>query len=229
MRGRMVFAGLTLGLITLSASGQSLNMNFGTATTPTVAPTYGAAAGQAGTWNQVTNAAASNFALVGLNGLPSGVTLTLDGGTMFFFNNTAPNGTTTAPGSNAENLLDSLWDPSGTSGIITISNLAAGPYDIYTYGVAPDSATDRTVITIGGNAQTVQGQLPNPFNESYSLGLTHALHNVNHAGGNLIINIGTGAGGFESVNGIQLVLIPTPGALALLGVAGMIGPRRRRR
>jgi len=221
---------LAAPILALSAPAlaQSLNINFATTATPPVAATYGAGAGQAGTWNHVTNAAAVNFALVGLNGLPSGVTVSLDGGSMFFFNTAAPNGVTTAAGSDAERLLDSLWDPSGTSGIITIGNLAAGQYAIYTYGVAPDSATDRTVITIGAESQTVQGQLPNPFNEGYAQGLTHSLHNLNHAGGNLVINIGTGAGGFESVNGIQIVLIPAPGVLAMLGLAGVIGPRRRR-
>jgi hypothetical protein len=217
---------------TVAASAQSFNINFGSTATLTLPNTYGAAAGLGGTgsWNQITNPAVVNAPLVGLNGAAIGATLSLDGGTMFNFINSAPNGTTTPAGSNAERLLDSLWDPGAgnPAGNITINNLAAGMYDIYTYGVAPDGNADRTTITIGGNQQVVQGQLPNPFTDNdYAVGLTHAFHQINHAGGSLVISIGVGPGGFASVNGIQFV-IPGPGALALLGLAGLVGPRRRR-
>jgi hypothetical protein len=210
---------------TVAASAQSFNINFGTTATPLINSTYGAAAGQAGNWNQVTNSAVVNQALVNIAGGASAATLSLDGGTMFYFPTAVPNGVTTS--GDAQSLLDSLWDTGGP-GLITINGLAPGVYDFYIYAIAPDSNTAITTINLNGlGVQNVGGQLPNPFNDQYAVGLTHALYqNVNIAGGaSVVVNF---SAVFASVNGMQIRLVPAPGALALLGVAGLVGTRRRR-
>jgi MYXO-CTERM domain-containing protein len=217
-----------------SAWGQNFNIDFsGTGTAPpgpAPASTYGAAANQVGFWNNVTNPAAAGVVLNDLSNLVTAVTISLDGGFHGAF--TGPNSNATTAGSDAELLLDDGWDPTGLDGVITIANLAAGVYDIYTYGVAPDSITDLTGVTVVGAVQgnqQVGGALPNPFNDQYALGLTHALHTVTvTAGSNVVINIDNAGGGFETVNGIQIVTVPGPGALALFGLAGFVGTRRRR-
>jgi hypothetical protein len=68
-----------IGLVAAAVAGaQSLNIDFGTATDPGagLAPaSYGAAAGQVGSWNQVGTGAVAN--LLGLGGGSSGVSITV--------------------------------------------------------------------------------------------------------------------------------------------------------
>jgi hypothetical protein len=110
--------------------------------------------------------------------------------------------------------------------IFSFTNLAAGVYDVYSYGVAPDSSTFITSSIVGGGpAQNIGGVIPV---NAYALGVTHSLvSGYNHGGGNLAIAMDC-VTGFGTVNGFQLVLIPGPGALAVFGLAGMMGSRRRR-
>ena len=58
-------------------------------------------------------------------------------------------------------------------------------------------------------------------------GVTHALFNVNHPGGNMVIGV-PDVVGFESVNGLQIAPIPEPASVGLM-LAGALGLVRRRR
>lgn len=128
-----------------------------------------------------------------------------------------------------QNLFAGTMDLGGTGTAprtFTISGLMDGAYDIYVYAMAPDSATFITNIDINGDVQSVGGTISSPG--FYAAGTTHSLHSVNIVGGSIDIITSTG-NGFGSFGGLQFVMIPAPGALALLGVAGMIGVPRRRR
>ncbi len=183
---------------------------------------YGAAAGQAGFWNAV-NAGAAGFALFDLSGAATSVTLTNIGGLgNFAFDNAGTSGDDQA-------LMDDLQDVGGTGGLATwnFSGLTDGPYWVYTYAWAPDNDTFASEVTVAGSPdppQLVGGLWPG----GHALGTTYALHTIDVVAGTISIDIATSSG-FGSVNGFQIVLIPAPGGLVVLAVAGCVGARRRRR
>lgn len=201
-----------------AAFGQAFNIDFNNAFgTPTAA--YGAGAGQPGTWNDVSF---TGFAvpLNGLGGGATGVTAQVDGTAgPFSFNNAGTTG-------DDERLMDDLFDVGGVggTGTVTISGLAAGAYDVYTYAWAPDSGTFITSVTVGGAALTSGGAWPGVPTS----GITHTQHVANvGAGQNLVINVATSSG-FGSLNGVQIAPVPEPATLSLLALGGIAVLRRRR-
>jgi hypothetical protein len=67
------------------------------------------------------------------------------------------------------------------------------------------------------------------FSNTFTLGVTHVIHTVQPANGNITIGVTDAAGsppGF--VNGFQLVAIPGPGVLPALVCASFVIRRRRR-
>lgn len=181
------------------------------------AVTYGAAAGNTGFWNRLTDGAAGigqapssavpwyvNSDLAGTNGAPTGVSVsaTASAGTNslgdFEFNNAA---TTT----NDQALMDDFADVGGAgkSLTFTFSNLQSGLYDVYTYAWAPDSASFASTVFVANsssaNPQTCGGAWPG----AHQLGITYTKHSVALSGGTLTIRVTTQSG-FGSVNGIQL-------------------------
>ncbi|MBC8108284.1 MAG: PEP-CTERM sorting domain-containing protein [Anaerolineae bacterium] len=220
------------GGLCATANAELINIDFSSTGVagPAPASSYGAASGQAGVWNNFTTAAVTSAPLVDIGGNATAVTLSLTaGGFMFDSANFAPNGTSTAPGSNEEFLMDDVWD-SPANAQITVGNLAAGAYALYVYGGSPDSGTVQMNFIVNGNSQFVGGVWVNPFDgpEDYQVGVTHALFNVNHAGGNLVINVPDVAG-FESVNGLQITAVPEPASIGLIAVTALAAVRRRRR
>jgi len=193
------------------ANGQSFNVDLNTA----VAATSGlgppsasfAAVGQAGTWNAFSGDIALTINLVDLTGAPTGVTLARSSALGGNFN--ADHANTTG---DHQLLLDDGYDGAVT---FTFTGLASGTYDVITYGIAPDSDTARTSVTIPGststNPQVVGGAMP--VND-FVLGVTHARHTVKVCPGtSLVIQIAVGTS-FATVNGIQLVLTGASGICA---------------
>ncbi|HEY3243870.1 MAG TPA: IPT/TIG domain-containing protein, partial [Phycisphaerae bacterium] len=186
--------------------GQSLNVDIGRTTgagagAPSAA--FGGAAEQPGVWNDITGTTTGPFTLVGLDGAPTGVTLTRSSGSGGSFGSNNPN-----TSGDYEKLLDDGQDVggAGSSRIYTFNGLAAGAYVVYTYAVAPDNDTYISNVTVSGspgpNPQGVGGVIPV---DAFTAGITHAAHYVVLTSGAILtVTIATGSG-FGTVNGFQLV------------------------
>lgn len=217
---------LSFCLVT-SAQAQSFNIDINSTAGLVPSSAFGAAAGQAGVWNSVDGGVTPQ-ALVDLSGNATGVTWTSA------FSNGIFASLTNLPGADTEtvNLLTDVLDleTPGNSDTFTIAGLQNGTYEVYTYAMAPDSGDFRTDVNVNGTGvQTVGGA----FTGSFVLGVTHSMHTVTVTDGIITINTSVptiaGITNFGSLAGVQLVLVPGPGALALLGIAGLAGSRRRRR
>jgi len=218
-------------LLSANAMGQSFNVDLDTDAVGGAgdgAPTnaFGAASGSVGAWNLLSGITTVNIPLLGLNGLPTAATLTRNSalGGNFAFNNAQTSGDT-------QLLMDDGQDLSASTVpfVFTFGNLVAGTYSVYTYAAAPDfAAVDQTAVTINGVQLISTG--PIPAGGAFVVGVTHTLHTgiVVGAGGSIAITADGINGGFGTLNGFQLVLVPAPGAMALLGLAGLVGSRRRR-
>jgi hypothetical protein len=213
---------VAIAAIAPPAAAQPIYVDFGnTFGVPTTSPGYHAGASGAGPafWNNV-NGVVSNTPVAHVNGALSGITLTISSGTPFGFNNTLTTG-------NDEALMDDCLDLGGPGSLrtLTLRSLPAGAYTVYTYAAAPDLPhSSFTSVSIGGNSQVVGGAWVGPPLQ-FVQGITHSLHNVNHTGGALAINL-TAISGFGSLNGLQ-ILSPTvpcpPGGLASVRVYRVCG------
>jgi PEP-CTERM motif len=138
---------------------------------------------------------------------------------------------------------------SGSFGTLTLDNVAAGSYDLYLYGANYDgdrgavftvsNGTGGAPTAVGGYTQTIN---PNTSGGSgplttFTLGGDYVEFTgvTPDASGNIDITWTQGAndnsgGGEGDFNGMSLVAVPEPSALAFLGlgIAGLIVARRRK-
>lgn len=191
---------------------QSLNIDVGVAT-PAPALSFGAAAASPGVWSVFANAPTP---LVDLAGNPTGITMSgTAGGFLAAYNDPGTFG-------DDEALID--------DGIVvpvqetyTISGLAPGTYDVYTY-VWTFNALPTDISINGAPFQTVGGAWPNGFVQ----GVTHAKHSITLAPSQpLTIGIYSVNGALGSFTGAQLVQTPEPAGAAALLVAAALAKRRR--
>jgi hypothetical protein len=189
------------------ASAQSFNVDMGTLN---AAPSsaFGAAANQPGTWNPVDCDLPGATALVDLAGTPTGATIVRAGGV-------GGNFSTNHPGTLADDelLLDDADDFFGAT-TWTISGLAAGTYEVTTYGWAPDSDGYRTGVSVNGGPTTVVG---GAWSGSYVLGVHHALDTVVIAPGETIAITVSVVLDFGTFNGVQLRALAPPIVLSCPG------------
>lgn len=182
---------------------------------------FGAAYGVPGAWNNL-DFLESNAAVFDTDGNLTGVTISnLAGGQ--FANEPSTSG-------DVEKLLDDGIDSSiGFS--ITISGLAAGTYDVYSYAWHPATAGDQlaTQITVNGlDPQIVQRT--GAFS-GFALGETHALHSVTISSGQDIVIAAADGGGpipGSVLNGFQIVPEPSTFVLCGFGVLALLKFRRVR-
>jgi hypothetical protein len=142
-------AAVTLAFLAGTASSQAINIDVGmNVAHPVPTNAYGAAAGQTGTWNDVSGAAAaaSPVQLVSTAGSPSPVSLSIVGGAQDF---EIENPNTTG---DDDGLLDDLYDAMDST--FTFTGLVDGTYDVYVYAWAPDNRTTyySDVTVQGGSA-----------------------------------------------------------------------------
>lgn len=185
------------------ARAQSFNVDAGANTIlfPVPSNAYAAAAGQPGTWNGVSSPYSAT--LVNLDGSPSAVTTSSTSSSAFgwiFGSLTGDDGA----------FMNDVQDLGSfaTPYTWTFSNLQDGAYVVYTYAWAPDSASARTQVSVTGSpdpAQVVGGAWTG---SPHVLGTTYARHTVDVSGGTLVVNVQS-AGGSGSVNGFQLVYVPS--------------------
>lgn len=202
--------------ITSIGGAQSINIDFedpaGVAA-GVPSNTFGAA-GNAGAWNAAT--LGLNGPLFDINGV---------------FGSASVDITATAVlSNNAQNYAGDdlllMGDIADGPSLVTFAGLANGPYDVWVYAQAPDSATFLTDVTIGGVTQTVGGA----WGGTYVVGNTHSFHNgVNVTDGTLTITMATNTG-FASLNGIQIAVVPEPATIAAFGIGALtlLALRRRR-
>ena len=222
MKKRLVIGAIAcaVGVLPLSVDAQSFNVDVNGIDFGVPSDGYGAAPGQAGTWNTV-DASGIPVVLDGLDGIPTGVSILISDGALFSFDNAGTAGDDQA-------LMDDVFDLGGVGGgtNVLFSGLAEGTYGVFTYAWAPVSDTLLTEVDVlgGTGPQLVGGAWPGGF----GLGTTHAADVVAvGAGGELSIDLAT-FDGFGSLNGVQLVL-PEPAGLSMLvfGVAAWACRRRR--
>jgi len=204
------------------AVGQSVNvdMNRGPgagagASVPT--SPFGAASGQNGVWNDVARSGAGPFALVGVDGTPSGVTLSRTGSAIDgAFGHSFTNG-------DYDRLLDDYQMFNGPSSIV-LSGLRPGAYTLYCYGITPFEDLNYTVFNVSGatnaNPQFVGGAMPV---NNFALGTTHARHDVVVGiDGTITITLTFfGKSGVGVVNGLQLVELNPPRLFVRSAATGM--------
>lgn len=206
---------LVLLALPTGAAAQSLYIDFGDANafngTGPPSAAYAAAAALPGQWNDVDTGpllGLGNYvvpsAFMDINGSPTAVTLAFDvlnAGDSF--TNLDANQANTF--GDDELLMDDITYCIGEPYTLTIGGLAPGSYDVYTYAMAPDSATLFSLVDVPagtGGAQTVGGDFPVT---GHALGITYSQHTVSAApGGDLEVLISSNASD-DSLNGIQIV------------------------
>jgi hypothetical protein len=196
-------------LVAGMAQAQSFNIDIDSnfAGTWQGAPTaaFGAGASQPGTWNAwQVSVTQTNFPLVGLNGSATIVTISAStiaaGNPGFAFDNAGTTG-------DVQLLMDDGYDLSGADiRSVTIAGLAAGTYDVFSYGWAPDvPGADLTDITIEGNLLTAGSAFgsPPPFENPGHF----VMHTVTvSAGGSIVITANGNGLSFGTLNGLQIRL-----------------------
>ena len=171
----------------------ALNIDFGLQF-GTPAASYGAAAGQAGVWNQV---GLGTTGLVGLAGSVSGVSVSVSAAT--------DGGYYQTPTNNDQLLLeDNFFAVGGESWSATLSGLVDGRYRVYLY--APSNPlVPSGAMNVGG---VLVASLPGSPGGSLIHGTSWASVDVTVAGGTLAI---TGAGAtLSGLAGLQLVPLDQP-------------------
>ena len=181
-----------------TAQAQSFNIDVGLGNSAP-SSTYGAAAAQAGTWNEYDVGTTQD--LVDLNGLATSVQFSSTGG--------AGNYTNNDPGTIGDDdaLLDSIHDLGNIGSIqttYTLTGLANGDYTAYIYGWTPynSNVNFTRVRIIGGNTgnQVVGGS----WTGSHVNLVTYAVDTYTVTAGTLQIRAKPESG-WGSINGVQII------------------------
>lgn len=185
---------------------------------------FGAAANQPGFWNAVSCTSPGPEPLFNLGGQSTGVTMSVTG-----FGSGGGSGFAINTGDYALLLNDYASIPDSMT--YTFTGLAPGAYRVYTYAVNATGLTVPVQVTVDGatgGAQTVTGPMPG---NSFQYLVTHSIHDVPNVTGNLVLRL-AGPWSNASVNGFQIVAVPEPATVAVLGGASLLAllrPRRTRR
>jgi hypothetical protein len=191
---RRIFSVALAAVLVLRAPAQSINIDIGTSN-PVPASSFGGAAAQAGTWNQVDPASFTPTSLVSISGAPAAASIrrAIGAGMELYADHPTTLG-------DDGRLLDDADDP-GDNSTWAISNLLPGNYVVTTYAWAPDAPHYRTGVVVNGGPQTVVG---GPWNGVYVVGLTHAVDSVAIASGQDLVILVSTVNLYASFNGVQV-------------------------
>jgi hypothetical protein len=213
MRRRFLKAILLAFAVVLPATeveaGIALNLDFGSANqAPSSA--FGAASGQAGTWNQISNLV-TNSGILDVTGAATSVAISISTDFM--------NGSSGASSTDGEFLMVDNYFSFNRPWSLTISGLTNGLYDFYLYEPA-NLAVSTGAGSLNGSAFL---DINGGYSGSFVLGSNyHKLSNVSVVGGTANA---TGAGGqFVGLAGMQIVpasVAPVPEAGSLMIWAGL--------
>jgi len=174
-----------------AAWSQGLNLDFGTSY-GVPASAYGAAAGQAGNWNQVGLGVSG---LLDLSGVASSASVNL----VAF---TAGGNTGAVPVNDDELLLaDNFFTGSGGTWSVTLSGLSAGDYLVYLYAPS-NAAVPSGAMTVGG---TAVASIPGDPGSALVEGTSWVKTRVCLSGGTLAIS---GSANLSGLAGLQLAPAP---------------------
>ena len=202
MRSRSLLSLLLIGVAFASnANGQAFNVDVGPNLVLWPAPgaSYGAAAAQPGTWNEIKNPFAGDVLLT-VGGAVSTVSLASNVTSSFSY----PFGSF-GPDDDAFTSDGQAISTFGPAAVWTFSGLADGQYDLYTYCWDPEGTGARTDVTLGGlpaSTQTVGGTWAG---SPHVLGVTYALHTVDVFGGSFSVEAQGNGSDSGTVLGFQLV------------------------
>jgi hypothetical protein len=211
MKQTLFTALVCLGLLG-TARAQSFNVDIGT-TYGTPSPSYGAAAGSPGVWNEVDMALPIQtlIPLVDLAGNATAVTIEFKeiGSGNYAYPNPGPSGDDAL-------LMNDLCDTGSSTTVIpfVFRGLADGIYHVYAYAWAPDNrAFFATDVELLPGTFPPQPSGTQTWPGGHALGGTYVMERSDVVGGVLRVRFQTGAG-FGSANGIQII-----GPLADAGTA----------
>lgn len=179
---------------------------------------YGAAAGQTGTWNEILSLGVSN--LVDLGGNATSVTLDANADTMSG-NFGSP---TTDPG---RLRADNFYSANGSSWTILLSNLDNGTYSVYYYAPIHPSVVTGSFTVNGSAVSSIDGSDSDSMNQGTDW---QVLTGVAVTDGTLTL-ASTSSSSFRGLSGLQLVSspVPEPFTMGLAGLALAAAARRRLR
>ncbi len=202
-----------------SATAQSTNIDFNN---QRGVPTAGyAAAGLPGVWNALLGPEGVAESLVGLDGLSITATITQTGAAAIDgFDHPMMDGEVAAL---LEDRLLSFFPTIN----LDFEGLDNGLYQVFTYAFSRSPRDAR--VTINDDPATAFDYITG-WTGALELGVNYAMHIADVVDGSLRISIDF-PGDDPVVQGVQLVLVPGPGAAALLLVGGYfsaVGKRRRR-
>ena len=229
--GLAALAALGLVAVPCPVTAQSLNINFGDYYAPNVSSTFAGAAGQAGTWDWITQTG-TTAALTGLGGNATGVSLSLTA-------DVADGGFGPHPFTDVQDLADSnFFDFGGQGGVwsVSLTGLQSGPYDVYVYAPANIAPVYTTAFTLNG---TPEAGIPGDKSNGDTLipGVSYGHYSGVSVGANgtlTLAEIGTSSSA-SGIAGLQIVrhsvpAVPEPSVFVLLGLGllpiGLIARRR---